>query len=143
MGSGVWVYPENGVLGYTLFKIPVEEVFFFFIQTYTTTLAYLLCSKQVVHVAYLNEINADLSAKRVRKQRLIGAAVAAGFLSTIFKAAMMVRDGGPGMYMGMLLVWTVPFLLGLWLVPVASNASSSGADLLEGLSRINTFSLCP
>jgi 15-cis-phytoene synthase/lycopene beta-cyclase len=111
----VWTYPADAVIGPTLFRIPAEELFFFFIQTYTTTLIYLLVNKSTVHVAYLTEINDSVRAK-IKKLRLAGAAGAVVMAWGIHKAAELVRTGGKGTYMGLLGVWAGPFLLGLWFV---------------------------
>jgi hypothetical protein len=43
--TGIWSYPSHVVAGPTLLDIPLEEVFFFVIQTYNTTLLYLILSK--------------------------------------------------------------------------------------------------
>ena len=113
--TGIWGYPDDAVLGYTIFKIPVEEVFFFFVQTYTTTMVYLMTNKPIVHVSYLNEISDGVPTKRrVRRQRTVGLLVASGLVWTIAKAVAMARAGGPGKYMGLILGWSVPVLLFLW-----------------------------
>lgn len=41
------------IIGPTLFDIPLEEVFFFVIQTYNTSLLYLLLSKPTYQPTYL------------------------------------------------------------------------------------------
>ncbi|KAF8246616.1 Lycopene beta-cyclase [Wilcoxina mikolae CBS 423.85] len=116
IANNVWGYPTRAVLGPTLFGIPIEEVFFFFIQTYTTTVFYLLCNKTSVHVAYLNEIHESASGARVKRQRIIGATVVGVLVCIIAKAVEMVKSGGKGMYMGLLGIWAGPFTLGLWCI---------------------------
>ncbi|KAK1021913.1 hypothetical protein LTR33_018344, partial [Friedmanniomyces endolithicus] len=51
--TNIWSYPPHGVIGLKIVDIPVEEVFFFVIQTYNTSLLYLLLSKPVLHSVYL------------------------------------------------------------------------------------------
>lgn len=51
--TGVWSYPPNVIVGPTLFSIPLEEVFFFVIQTFNTTLLYLILNKPILHPVYL------------------------------------------------------------------------------------------
>ncbi|KAL8899737.1 MAG: hypothetical protein Q9207_006043 [Kuettlingeria erythrocarpa] len=43
----------DAIVGPTLFKIPAEEIFFFIIQTYNTSILYLLASKPTFHPIYL------------------------------------------------------------------------------------------
>ena len=49
----VWTYPPNAILGPTLFRIPIEELFFFVIQTYVTSLLYILVNKPTFFAVYL------------------------------------------------------------------------------------------
>src|SRR5277367_896420 len=49
----IWTYPPSAIIGPTLFSIPAEEIFFFIVQTYSTSLLYLLLSKPVFKPAYL------------------------------------------------------------------------------------------
>jgi 15-cis-phytoene synthase/lycopene beta-cyclase len=113
--NNVWTYPDDAVTGLKLFRIPVEELFFFCIQTYTTTLIYLLVNKSTVHVAYLVEIN-DSARAKIKNLRIAGAIGAVVMARGIYKAAELVQIGGKGTYMGLLGVWAGPFLLLLWLV---------------------------
>ncbi|KAI5777150.1 Lycopene beta-cyclase [Geopyxis carbonaria] len=109
----IWGYPAHAVLGVTLWRIPVEELFFFVIQTYNTSLLYLLLSKPVLHVAYLNEI-APGSRAKAWWQRSVGAAVAGVGAWSVLKAAEWVKAGGEGTYMGLIWVWAGPVMLGIW-----------------------------
>lgn len=96
------------IIGPKLFDIPLEEVFFFIIQTYNTTLLYLLLSKPTFHPAYLRyEKKKDVW----KYARLAGQAVLAIVLK---KGFTMVREDEEGVYMGLILIWAVPFLLLLW-----------------------------
>ncbi|KAA8909544.1 Squalene/phytoene synthase-domain-containing protein [Sphaerosporella brunnea] len=115
IANNVWTYPPGAVIGLTLFRIPIEELFFFFVQTYITTLIYLLVNKATVHAAYLTEIN-DSAKAQVTKLRVAEAAGAVLLAGLLFEAADMVRSGGEGTYMGLLGVWAGPFLLGLWVL---------------------------
>lgn len=106
--NGIWSYPENVVLGPKLFDIPAEEVFFFVIQTFNTTLLYLFLSKPTLHPVYLvKEKKGD--AWKVLK--LGGQLVLA---MVIKKSIDWVRTPGEYTYMGLILVWACPFLLLLW-----------------------------
>jgi 15-cis-phytoene synthase/lycopene beta-cyclase len=67
----VWTYPPNATLGLTLFGIPIEEMFFFVIQTYTTSLLYILVNKSTLFVVYLQDMSAfrkDEGARRSGQQ---------------------------------------------------------------------------
>jgi 15-cis-phytoene synthase/lycopene beta-cyclase len=54
----VWTYPPNAILGPTLFRIPIEELFFFVIQTYITSLLYILVNKSTLFAVYLQDESA-------------------------------------------------------------------------------------
>jgi 15-cis-phytoene synthase/lycopene beta-cyclase len=107
--TGVWTYPEDGVLGYSLFSIPVEELFFFVIQTYITSLIYILCSKPVLHAQYL-----DTSSTRpawIRNAHYLGQAL---LIALTGFGGFLIHSGGDGTYLGLILAWACPFLLITW-----------------------------
>lgn len=106
--TGVWSYPPNVIVGPTIFDIPLEEVFFFVIQTFNTTLLYLILSKPILHPVYLVK---EGNGHQWRYVKVIGQIVAA---LTIKQGAQYVRDGGRKTYLGLILVWAFPFLLLLW-----------------------------
>lgn len=91
--------------------IPVEELFFFFIQTYNTALLYLLVTKPVLHVAYLHEIRSEKDQKKPWKTGLAGAVALA--LSVAW-AGLTLLKGGEGTYMALIWIWAGPVLFGLW-----------------------------
>lgn len=95
-------------MGPKLLDIPIEEVFFFVIQTFNTTLLYLFLNKPTLHATYLvREKKGD--AWKVLK---LGGQVALGLV--IKKSIDWVRTPGEYTYMGLILVWACPFLLLLW-----------------------------
>ncbi|KAG9576841.1 Lycopene beta-cyclase, partial [Aureobasidium melanogenum] len=104
----IWSYPEDAVIGPKLFDIPLEEIFFFIIQTYNTSLLYLLFSKPTFHPIYLRRQEKN---DRWKYFKLAGQLVLGLLLK---KAVNLVKDEGAGTYMGLILVWAVPFLLLLW-----------------------------
>ncbi|KAF4309965.1 Squalene/phytoene synthase [Botryosphaeria dothidea] len=112
----VWTYPAHVIVGPKLFDIPAEEVFFFVIQTYNTSLLYLLMSKPVFFPTYLRREEEKDSAPDKRKpswrkyQRVGQAGLALGIALSL----RMVRLGGRGTYMGLIILWAFPFLLLLW-----------------------------
>ncbi|ROW10625.1 hypothetical protein VMCG_02056 [Cytospora schulzeri] len=102
----VWTYPPDAIIGPTFWSIPAEELFFFVIQTYNTSLLYQLLNKPLLHAEYLlspSWIAAGLH--RVIQVVILDLALV-GFL--------MVSNGGPGTYMGMILCWVCPFALLTW-----------------------------
>lgn len=103
----IWTYPPRVIIGPTLFSIPAEEVFFFVIQTYNTTLLYLLCNKPVFHPSYLARKSRDAAGFYCNVGQVIlgGCVLAGGFL---------VWRGNEGTYLGLILVWAGPFALLLW-----------------------------
>lgn len=106
--TNIWSYPSNVVIGPKLFDIPLEEVFFFVIQTYNTTLLYLLLSKPTFHPLYLRY---EAKSSKWRYYKLIGQLA----LALSFKRGInLLGKGGEGTYLGLILVWAIPFLLLLW-----------------------------
>lgn len=104
----IWSYPENAVIGLKLFDIPLEEVFFFVVQTYNTSLLYLLLSKPTFHPIYLRRQEKNDRWKYLK----LGGQLLLGLL--LKKAISLIREEGAGTYMGLILAWAVPFLLLLW-----------------------------
>ncbi|PSR74898.1 phytoene synthase [Coniella lustricola] len=105
----VWTYPPDAILGPTLWSIPAEELFFFVIQTYTTSMIYHLANKPLLHAEYL-----------------CAPAAASWLVSTLHKVVQVVimdlallgfylaSAGGRGTYLGLILMWACPFALLTW-----------------------------
>lgn len=111
----IWSYSSDVIIGPTLFEIPLEELFFFVIQTYNTTLLYLLLNKPIFHPVYLrHEKKSDPWKYAKLAGQLVGALA-------IKKALGMIKEEGTGVYLGMILVWAVPFLVLLWYVIMSMN----------------------
>jgi 15-cis-phytoene synthase/lycopene beta-cyclase len=107
--TGVWTYPENGVLGYSLFSIPVEELFFFVVQTYITSLIYILCNKPVLHAQYI-----DTPASRpawIRRGHVLGQGI---LVALTVIGGILIKQAGDGTYLGLILAWACPFLFITW-----------------------------
>jgi 15-cis-phytoene synthase/lycopene beta-cyclase len=77
------------------------------VQTYTTTLLYLILSLPTVHPICLR---AD-HLTRWRFWRLTGQLT---ILATILWGWWLVLENGTGAYTGLILVWAGPFILLLW-----------------------------
>jgi 15-cis-phytoene synthase/lycopene beta-cyclase len=108
--TGIWSYPSHVIIGPTLFDIPLEEVFFFVIQTYNTSLLYLLLSKPTYQPTYLRAATPSSPAPW-RFQRLLGQAVISGITAYGWYC---VKANVTGTYTGLILVWAAPVLLMLW-----------------------------
>ncbi|KAF2861473.1 Lycopene beta-cyclase [Piedraia hortae CBS 480.64] len=108
--SNVWTYPPEVIMGPTLFGIPVEEVFFFVIQTYNTALLYTLVSKSTLHSIYL--VREDGKKKQPWKLiRLTGQVI----LALVIKQGYhFIKAQGDRTYLGLILVWAVPVLWLIW-----------------------------
>lgn len=108
--AGIWSYPSHVILGPTLFNIPVEELFFFVIQTYNTSLLYMLLSKPTYQPTYLRAATPSSPApwkyQKWAGQVFISAVIAYGWYC--------VKANVTGTYTGLILVWAAPVLLGLW-----------------------------
>ncbi|KAI0877873.1 hypothetical protein GGS24DRAFT_445357 [Hypoxylon argillaceum] len=106
---GIWTYPPDAVLGPRLFSIPFEELFFFVIQTYITTLLYILLNKPVLHAQFLtNRQDASSQVRRIRRlgQLFLSAAIILG--------AVLVENRAEGTYLGLILIWACPIALLTW-----------------------------
>ena len=99
------------IIGPSLFSIPAEELFFFVIQTYNTTLLYLLLSKPVFGSTYLVARKDRKSPIPFEIQRNAGTI---GLATIILCGIVLVCNGGEGTYLGLILVWAGPFTLLLW-----------------------------
>ncbi|KAF4592371.1 phytoene synthase [Ophiocordyceps camponoti-floridani] len=102
----IWSYPTDAVVGISFFSVPIEEIFFFVIQTYNTGILYVILTKQLVLPVYLGN---RTSARR----RL------AGFLGlgSVFLLALLgVVSRGRHTYMSLILAWVTPFLMLQWAV---------------------------
>lgn len=109
----------------------MEELFFFVIQTYNTSLLYLLLSKPTFHPVYLRPERKSIESSSLGTGHLwlwkwIGQVVLAGAIAV---AGWAISSGGRGTYMGLIVGWATPFLLLLW---------SLSYQLLIGLPWTNT-----
>ncbi|KAI9824353.1 MAG: hypothetical protein M1826_007375 [Phylliscum demangeonii] len=132
----IWTYPPNAVLGPVFFAIPAEELFFFVIQTYNTTLLYLLLSKPTLPAAYLSrELAPTPPASPRTPGRWIGrvALRTLGQLAitlALLMGAWMVYQDGPGTYFGLIVVWAAPVALLLWTITYESMVSLPRSNTL-------------
>ncbi|OTB03982.1 hypothetical protein M426DRAFT_12066 [Hypoxylon sp. CI-4A] len=106
---GVWTYPPDAIVGPRLFGIPAEELFFFVIQTYITSMLYILLNKPILHAQFLT--SRDDSSPNARKIRDWGIYFLVGCIAT---GIFLVRKGGEGTYLGLILAWACPFILMTW-----------------------------
>jgi 15-cis-phytoene synthase/lycopene beta-cyclase len=96
------------VVGITFFDIPVEEVFFFVIQTLNTSILYLILNKPAFHPAYLSS---SKESGKLNSHRTCGQVVLClAFLISTF----LVNHNGVGTYLGLIVGWAAPFMLLLW-----------------------------
>lgn len=107
--NGIWTYPQDAIFGPRLFGIPVEELFFFIIQTYITTLLYILFNKPILHSQFLT--NRDDSSPKAQRIRSVGQLLLS---VVILLGAVLVKKGAKGTYLGLILVWACPFILLTW-----------------------------
>ena len=114
--NNIWTYPATAVLGPSLFQIPVEELFFFVIQTYATSLVYLCLNKSVFHPACLpcDDSRRGTPSFSHKYDGLLGVLGQSLLVCSIVGGLQLVRNGGPATYLGLILSWASPFLLFLW-----------------------------
>ncbi|KAJ4357251.1 uncharacterized protein N0V89_001826 [Didymosphaeria variabile] len=114
--TGIWSYPSHVIVGPKLFDIPLEEVFFFVIQTYNSSLLYIILSRPTFQPLYLRverQSSQPLGPcnQQWRWYKRLGQLVLA---VTIGWGWHQVVDNGVGTYTGLILIWAAPFLLLLW-----------------------------
>ena len=114
--TGIWSYPSHVIIGPKLFDIPLEEVFFFVIQTYNTSLLYLILSKPTFQPVYLRAERPKANSQGPRntawpRYRLIGQLFFAAIIAWGWR---LVKANDVGTYAGLILVWAGPFILLLW-----------------------------
>ena len=107
----VWTYPPTAIIGPRLFEIPIEELFFFVIQTYITSLVYVILNKPCLHVLYLESQRNPPSW--IRQAKLTGQVL---FVVLTLVGAHLLRRDGTGTYLGLILVWASPFCLLTWTI---------------------------
>ena len=112
----IWTYPDYAVLGPVIFGIPLEELFFFFIQTYNTSLLYMCISKPTFHPIYLQHNNEKSEQRGLIKKhgRLFGILGQVLLAWVVYEGIRLVRRGGVGTYLGLIVIWAMPFLLLIW-----------------------------
>ncbi|KAF2274459.1 Lycopene beta-cyclase [Westerdykella ornata] len=114
--KNIWSYPSHVIVGQTFFKIPVEEIFFFIVQTYNTSLFYLILSKPTYQPVLLTAVRGDGHPNGVlnpewRNYRVAGQLVLVGIIGWGW---CMVLSAGRATYAGLIIIWAVPFLVFLW-----------------------------
>lgn len=114
--ASIWSYPPHVIIGPTLFDIPLEEVFFFVVQTYNTSLLYLILSRPTFQPIYLRAENYQPGQNNPfrHKWRLYQCIGQAFFACTIAYGYNLVKEGLEGTYTGLIIVWAMPFILFLW-----------------------------
>ncbi|KAK6831600.1 Bifunctional lycopene cyclase/phytoene synthase [Aspergillus parasiticus] len=124
----IWTYAPSGVIGWTLYDIPLEEVFFFIIQTYNTSLVYLILTRRLVLPMYLGTV--------ARKETLIGASI---LLLLIFVGLIALCFGGHLTYFGLIITWAGPFLLIQWLFSSAFIMALPRLELMASITLPTLF----
>jgi 15-cis-phytoene synthase/lycopene beta-cyclase len=139
--TGIWSYPSHVIVGPKLFDIPLEEVFFFVVQTYNTSLLYLLLSRPTFQPVYLSA-ERGASHSRWRYARLAGQVF---LLAVIAWGWRCIKDDSMGTYTGLILIWAGPFLLLLWYDrrsplrnPRANRSRTLAYQLILSLPLTNT-----
>lgn len=105
--SGVWAYPSKAALGLAPLGIPVEEFFFFIVQTCITGLLYILLAKATVGQAVLAR-----SMQRSPLTRWTGTVVFSSLF--LLGLCMVIHETTRYMYMGLILGWSMPVITMLW-----------------------------
>ncbi|GKZ51979.1 hypothetical protein AbraIFM66951_008949, partial [Aspergillus brasiliensis] len=103
--TGVWMFPPSSVLGYKFLSIPLEEVFFFAIQTYNTGMLYILLTRHLVFPSFVQPVS--------MRNRVLGI-IALG--APVIMGLVCIWLGGKYTYVGTMIAWAFSFLLIQWLL---------------------------
>ncbi|BCR95009.1 uncharacterized protein AKAW2_12055A [Aspergillus luchuensis] len=105
--SAIWTYPPDAVVGPKILDIPVEEVFFFAIQTYITSVAYCIFTKPLVRPMYLRP-----HPERCRTRKVVAFVI----LTLMRGGTTCLLLGRHMTYLGLILVGVSPILLFQWML---------------------------
>lgn len=108
-----WGYPDWSVL-YTLLEVPVEEIFFFIIQTFFTTYIYTLFTIPIIPALYLLPGPNDLEYRSPMGWKLLrwGPCIAGLAVSAI--SWVWCQPGDKLFYLSATGFWALPIFGGLW-----------------------------
>ncbi|GJC97238.1 bifunctional lycopene cyclase/phytoene synthase [Colletotrichum higginsianum] len=109
--TNIWTYPPDAVLGPTLVDIPIEELFFFVIQTYITAQLYIILNKPVLHAQHLN--SPATLPQWIKGGKVVGQLA---LFSSVILGAWLIAKEGEGTYLGLILVWACSFALFTWTI---------------------------
>ncbi|KAJ4373851.1 hypothetical protein N0V83_002590 [Neocucurbitaria cava] len=123
----IWSYPTHVIVGPKLFEIPLEEVFFFVVQTYNTSLLYLILSKPTFQPVYL-QAGRGASRREWRYSRFVGQVLLLAFILGLPWTNTVLPIILPTLYL-----WGVDTLAlrrGTWVI---STGTKYGVHLWDGL----------
>ncbi|KAK5098028.1 hypothetical protein LTS08_006783 [Lithohypha guttulata] len=104
----IWTYPSEAVIGPTLFSVPIEELFFFIVQTYITTCLHILLNKPVLNAIHLHN---EHTQGKFRVQKRMGQV----FFAACFVVPLLLpTDHREGTYMKLIICWVAPIFYMLW-----------------------------
>ena len=106
------------MIGLTIFSIPIEEVFFFIVQTFNTSVLYLICSKPTLQPVLLMDTTEHGSQGRPPDDRIDAGRTGGSMtlLGVIIASFGGLIIDGRWTYMSLILAWSGPVLLFLWSV---------------------------
>ena len=107
--SGIWSYPSEAILGWKYLGVPVEELFFILIQTYITSLTYILCNAPILHAGYL-----EAQCKPTPWITWAGHAGQTVLFNLTVLGIFLVQYGKECTYLGLVFAWAGPFALLNW-----------------------------
>ncbi|PLW29418.1 hypothetical protein PCASD_20374 [Puccinia coronata f. sp. avenae] len=108
-----WGYPDWSVL-FTLFEVPIEEIFFFIIQTFFTTYIYTLFTIPIIPALYILPGPNDLERRSPIRWKLLrwGPSMACFTISSV--AWVWCQPGTRLFYLSATGFWALPICGGLW-----------------------------
>nr|QJQ72303.1 bi-functional lycopene cyclase/phytoene synthase [Puccinia graminis f. sp. tritici] len=108
-----WGYPDWSVL-FTLFEVPIEEIFFFIIQTFFATYIYTLFTIPIIPALYILPGPNDLEHRSPTVWKLLRWGPSIGFLTVSIVSWLLCQPGHRLFYLTATGFWASPICGGLW-----------------------------
>ncbi|WAQ84231.1 hypothetical protein PtA15_4A684 [Puccinia triticina] len=108
-----WGYPDWSVL-FTLFEVPIEEIFFFIIQTFFTTYIYTLFTIPIIPALYILPGPNDLEYRSPTVWKMLRWGPSIGFSMIAVVSWVLCEPGKKLFYLTATGFWASPICGGLW-----------------------------
>ncbi|MBW0530426.1 hypothetical protein O181_070141 [Austropuccinia psidii MF-1] len=115
ISNKAWGYPSWSVL-FTVFKVPIEEIFFFIIQTVITTYIYTLLTIPIIPALYIQSKPNNLEFNSPNLWKLIRWGPSIGFCFLTILSWCSCQPATKLFYLTCIGFWASPVCAGLWAI---------------------------